>query len=145
MLKIIKAYEGSITSRIDNVGKVVRDVMNNIMSCCGPLEECTVFELTVVLNELVLNAVKHGNKEDESKRVEIRACITEDGFACFTIKDEGCGYDYKCHCSKTDAYGEGDICSITESGRGILIVRSLCDQVKVNSKGNKIVVMKKLS
>lgn len=146
MSKIIKTYDGSIASSINSVGTAVSEVISNIKATYGPLEEGTLFELSVVLNELVLNAVKHGNKEDESKKVRITAGVTENGFACLIIEDEGYGYDYECFCkSKADCAGEDDICSIMESGRGILIVKNLCDRVKVNDKGNKIVILKKLN
>ncbi len=145
MSKMIKAYDGSIISSIESIGAAVSDVIGYIRANYGPLGECTQFELTVILNELVLNAVKHGNREDESKRVRIKAGVTDSGFACLTVEDEGCGYDYDCLCkNKADCAGEEDICNILESGRGILIVKNLCDQVKVNDKGNKIVVLKKL-
>ena len=145
MSKIIKTYDGSIVSSLSSVSAAVRDVIGNIKAKYGPLEDCTQFELTVVLNELVLNAVKHGNREDENKKVRIKAGVTYNGFACLIVEDEGCGYDYECICKKKSCYAvEDDICDIMESGRGILIVKSLCDQVKVNEKGNKIVVLKKL-
>lgn len=145
MSKIIKTYDGSIVSKINCVGTAVKEILYNIRSKYGPLEECIQFELTVVLNELVLNAVKHGNKEDESKKVRISAGITENDFACLIVEDEGCGFDYGCICkSSADCTGIDDICSAMESGRGILIVKNLCDQFKVNNKGNKIVVLKRL-
>ncbi|NJD03152.1 MAG: ATP-binding protein [Ruminiclostridium sp.] len=145
MSKIIKAYDDSIVSSINRIGAAVSDVVDNIQASYGPLGECTRFELTVILNELVLNAVKHGNKEDEGKRVKIKAGITNSGFACLIVEDEGCGYDYDCLC-KSKAYytGDNDICNVMESGRGILIVKKLCDRVKVNDRGNKIVVLIKL-
>ena len=145
MSKIMKTYDGSIVSSINSVGVAVSDVIGNIQANYGPLEECTQFELTVVLNELLLNAVKHGNKADESKRVKVKAGVTNNGFACLIVEDEGCGYDHDCLCkSKANCAGEDDICNVMESGRGILIVKNLCDKVKVNDKGNKVVVLKKL-
>lgn len=145
MSRLIKTFDGSIVSSINSVGIAVSDIIGNIKAKFGPLEECTQFELTVVLNELVLNAVRHGNKEDESKRVKISAGVTNNGFACLIVEDEGGGYDYDCLCSSKAYCAEtDDICNVMESGRGILIVRNLCDQVKVNDKGNKIVVLKKL-
>lgn len=145
MSKIIKTYDGSIVSSLNSVGTAVRDVIGNIKAKYGPLEDCTQFELTVVLNELVLNAIKHGNKEDENKKVKIKAGVTHNGFACLIVEDEGCGYDHDCMCRRKACYeDDDDICDVLESGRGILIVKNLCDQVKVNEKGNKIVVLKKL-
>lgn len=145
MLKILKTYSGIFPSSIDNVGIAVRDVIDNLKSSFGPLMDSTLFELTVVLNEIILNAIKHGNKGDERKQVKITCGITEDGFVCFIVEDEGCGYDYNLICSNNlENSRKGDVCEIMESGRGMIIVKNLCDCVKVNNKGNKIVVLKKL-
>ncbi len=146
MSKIRYIYDGSFFSSINNVGTAVRDVIGNIQANYGLLAECTQFELTVVLNELILNAIKHGNKEDENKSVKIKAGITDNGFACLIVEDEGCGYDFGCLCKRKAECAEGDeICDIMESGRGIFIVKNLCDHVKVNGKGNKIIILKKLA
>jgi Anti-sigma regulatory factor (Ser/Thr protein kinase) len=145
MLKIVKTYDGVFPSSIDSVGVAVRDVINALVNNFGPLLDCTLFELTVILNEIVINAVKHGNKGDLNKFVKLSSGITEDGFVCFIVEDEGCGYDYNVTCINNYENSQPeDICDIMESGRGMIIVKNLCDCVKVNSKGNKIVVLKKL-
>lgn len=144
-MKIVKTYNRIFPSSINNLGIAVKDVLSNLKTSFGPLMDCTIFELTVVLNEIVLNAIKHGNKEDETKNVKITSGITENGFVCFIVEDEGCGYDYDFTCRNKFANMEvNDVYDVMESGRGIFIVRNLCDRVKVNNKGNKIVVLKRL-
>src|SRR5262249_53328310 len=49
-------------------------------------------ELIIALDEAIVNAVKHGNKNDSSKSVSIIAEFTTAGL-CFTIADEGPGFD----------------------------------------------------
>jgi serine/threonine-protein kinase RsbW len=145
MLKTFNIYKNRIASSIDGVCTVVSDLLSSLQEKYGPLEECILFELRVILNEILLNAIKHGNKEDVSKFVNITASVTKSGYVCLIVEDEGNGYDYKCRCTSRAAAEDGnDICSIMESGRGVQIVQSLCDKVKVNTKGNKIEVMKKL-
>lgn len=144
-MKIVNTYNRVIPSRIDNIGVVVKDMISNLKSNVSPIMDCTLFELTVILNEILLNAIKHGNKEDENKKVKISSVITEDGFACFIVEDEGCGYDYNYTCNNYfDCSGIEDVFDVMESGRGIFIVKNLCDSIKVNNKGNKIVILKKL-
>ena len=60
------------------------------------LDDCVKFELKVILNELILNAIKHGNKNEFSKKVKISVSISKSGYVFFLIEDEGEGYDYKC-------------------------------------------------
>jgi len=102
----------------------------------------TVFDLRVILNEVLINAIMHGNHEDASKNVKIDAGITENGDVFLIIEDEGAGYDYSEICSRNESLSEADY--MNESGRGMMIIKGLCDRVKVNKKGNKIVIVKKI-
>jgi serine/threonine-protein kinase RsbW len=99
-----------------------------------------LFEIKVVLDELLQNAIIHGNNKDSSKQVKIRTGINN-SHVYFIVEDEGEGFESNCIGQSESIL---DICDLKESGRGILIVKSLCDSVKFNSRGNKIVVLKRL-
>ena len=72
--------------------------------------------------------------------------ITENGYAFFIIEDEGEGFDFKSFIEKDfEIEDTVDIKHLKESGRGVLIVKKLCDKLKFNEKGNKAVVLKKLN
>jgi serine/threonine-protein kinase RsbW len=66
-----------------------------LRDCCGDLEDSILFELRVVLSEMLVNAIRHGNREDENKTVKIRAGIVDDGNLFIIVEDEGSGYDFK--------------------------------------------------
>ena len=73
------------------------------------------------------------------------AGITANGYCYFVIEDEGDGftkYDNQSCC--TGIVDIDDLYNLKESGRGILIVNSLCDKVKFNKRGNKVVILKKV-
>lgn len=145
-MKALVIYHNNIPSSIDRISGIVWDITDSLKANYGLLDDCTLFDLKVILNEVLLNAIKHGNKGDENKQVKIRAGISENNFVFIIIEDEGAGFDYGCHCKNRKAVDEeSDICSIMESGRGILIVSCLCDSFRINSKGNKIVILKKLA
>jgi serine/threonine-protein kinase RsbW len=109
------------------------------------LSEGSLFELKVVLSEIVLNAVKHGNKENENKLVKIAVFLVDNRFISFVVEDEGCGYDLEfVSKARQSILDEDNYLNIMESGRGIHLVNNLCDKVKVNSKGNRISVLKKI-
>jgi len=132
-------------SHVNNIGNTVADVLNFLRSAYGDIEKSILFELRVILNELILNAVKHGNHEDETKYVSIKAFVARGDKALIVVGDDGLGYDYR-----SILYNNlnDDICNlndIKETGRGILIVKSLCEKVKFNNKGNMVCVVKKLS
>lgn len=139
-------YKKCIPSCITKIGDTVVDVINSIVKSYGPIDECTLFELRVILNEIILNAVKHGNRQNENKLVRVYAGINKKGYALIMVEDEGGGYDYNCLCSGHGTIRDNyDICSFQENGRGIMIVNSLCDRVKVNARGNRIMVVKRLA
>lgn len=139
-LKVLKLCDLRIKSELCNVCNTVNKIVDFILECHGPLKEDVLFEIKVILNELLQNAIRHGNNEDSSKQVKIRAGI-DNSFVYFIIEDEGKGFDINCYGQTEDLI---NICEMKENGRGILIVKNLCDRVKYNSKGNKIVVLKSI-
>jgi len=142
-LKSLKVYSNLVPSSINNIGIVVDGLLNSLQNICGQLNDTTLFDLKVILNELLINAILHGNSENENKTVRISADIADKSELYIIIEDEGCGYDYTRLCSEQALHPcDTEPDNVCECGRGIRIVRSLCDQVKVNTKGNKIVIMK---
>lgn len=145
-MKSLGFYSSFVPSTINSIRIVVEELISSLQRKCGVLDESILFELKVILNELLINAIRHGNMEDESKGVKINAGIGAHGKLYIIIEDEGCGYDYVHTCNRLKPFCEDTQPSnMTESGRGILILRSLCDKVKVNSKGNKIVILKEIA
>lgn len=139
-----KAYSVKIPGCIDSVGTTVDGIMAYIFENSGPIDDCVQFELKVILNEIIINAVKHGSLDDQHKYIHIMAGIRHNKEFYLLVKDEGVGFD--CHCMQANNIAEEDldIANLKEDGRGIVIVRSLCDTVKYNRKGNKVLVVKKL-
>lgn len=140
-MKVVRLYDFSINSELCNVCDCVNSIVDFILDGYGPVKDDVLFEIKVILNELLLNAVIHGNKEDKSKLVKVRTGINND-YVYFIIEDEGEGFNINCYGRQDECL---DILDMKENGRGILIVKNLCDKVKYNSKGNKIVVLKKLN
>lgn len=136
-----------IPGDINNISLIVRDVINYFEGFCGGIEECALFELKVILNELLLNAIKHGVKEDKSRYVRVIAAIRKDNSVFIMVEDEGSGCDYDIilknenDCCSNPVY---DLCDAKETGRGLLIVKNLCDRIRYNRKGNRVAVVKKL-
>jgi serine/threonine-protein kinase RsbW len=90
----------------------------------------TYFSFQTSLLEAVENAIVHGNKFDDSKKVKIRLTV-EDSIIEVLIEDEGNGFDPECIADPTC----GD--NLTkENGRGIFFIKNLCDDFQVIGKGN---------
>ncbi len=93
--------------------------------------------LFVALDEAFVNAVKHGNKFDAGKNIRIVADITPKE-ARFTIEDEGEGFDVSAIPDPTDIEN-----LFKSSGRGVMFMYNIMDEVAYNEKGNRITLVKK--
>jgi serine/threonine-protein kinase RsbW len=93
--------------------------------------------LFVALDEAFVNAVKHGNKNDPTKLLRITAELSPQE-ASFTVEDEGQGFDI----------GEiPDPCDpanlFRTSGRGVLLIYNIMDEVEYNAQGNRVKMVKR--
>ena len=93
--------------------------------------------LFIALDEAFVNAVKHGNKYDESKCVRISAEVSANE-ARFTIEDEGEGFNVAEVPDPTNIEN-----LFKTSGRGVLIIHNVMDEVKYNERGNRLEMIKK--
>jgi serine/threonine-protein kinase RsbW len=80
--------------------------------------------IDLAIRESVANAVKHGNKFDESKPVEVRLTRSVGGFE-ITVRDFGPGFDPE---EIPDPTNPENL--LKASGRGILFMRSFMDEVE---------------
>jgi serine/threonine-protein kinase RsbW len=93
--------------------------------------------LFVALDEAFVNAVKHGNKFDSTKLVRIAAEVSTKE-ARFTIEDEGEGFNVAAIPDPTDTEN-----LFKTSGRGVLIIHNVMDEVRYNERGNRLEMIKK--
>jgi serine/threonine-protein kinase RsbW len=93
--------------------------------------------LFVALDEAFVNAVKHGNKFDAQKLVRITAEVSSKE-ARFTVEDEGEGFDVN---SIPDPLDPENL--FKTSGRGVLFIYNIMDEVKYNERGNRLTMVKK--
>ncbi len=105
-----------------------------------------VDKISIVLTELVINAISHGNKHDNSKKVHIEYSMTCKTIT-LTVEDEGSGFDESLIPDPTSANRletllENDDEEEYSHGRGVWMVRKFMDNV-VFSKGGKLAVVTK--
>lgn len=93
--------------------------------------------LFIALDEAFVNAVKHGNKFDAKKLVKVSAEVSTVE-ARFTVEDEGEGFDISAIPDPLDPEN-----LFKASGRGVLIIHNVMDEVKYNERGNRIEMIKK--
>jgi serine/threonine-protein kinase RsbW len=93
--------------------------------------------LFVALDEAFVNAVKHGNKNDLSKLVKITAELSPKE-ASFTVEDEGEGFDIREIPNPCDPEN-----LFRTSGRGVLLIYNIMDEVEYNAQGNRVKMVKR--
>ena len=96
------------------------------------VSEDTFANMMTCLNEIAINAIVHGNKLDESKKVIVNAEV-DSKRVVWTITDEGEGFDYD---HLPDPTAVENLENLT--GRGVYIVKQLADQCVFNAKGNEV-------
>jgi serine/threonine-protein kinase RsbW len=93
--------------------------------------------LFIALDEAFVNAVKHGNKYDANKTIKISAEVSTKE-ARFTIEDEGEGFDVSQIPDPTNPEN-----LFKTSGRGVLFIHNIMDEVTYNERGNRLTMIKK--
>ena len=93
--------------------------------------------LFIALDEAFVNAVKHGNKNDQHKLVRITAELSAKE-ARFTIEDEGEGFNVS---EIPDPRDPANL--FKTSGRGVLLIYNIMDEVQYNERGNRLTMVKR--
>jgi serine/threonine-protein kinase RsbW len=93
--------------------------------------------LFVALDEAFVNAVKHGNKNNPGKLLRITAELSPSE-AVFTVEDEGEGFDVQQIPDPTDPAN-----LFKTSGRGVLLIYNIMDEVEYNAQGNLVKMVKR--
>jgi len=88
-------------------------------------------DIAVSVSEIVNNAIIHGNKQDESKHVEIDLKIETDRVA-ISVQDEGGGFDPD---ALPNPVAQENL--MRDVGRGLFIVRAYMDEVNFNMIGGR--------
>jgi serine/threonine-protein kinase RsbW len=124
-----------ILSDLKNIKTVDRNIIYDMYS--KGFSEKEGSDMKLILDELLTNAIEHGNKYDISKKVMIKYRFNEkeEGIQ-IEISDEGDGFPI-------DIIRLPD--SSSERGRGIFIVRKIADEIDYIDNGKTVLVYKKRS
>ena len=98
------------------------------------LNEDAYGNVLISVTEAVNNAINHGNKNQNSLIIELLVFDNSTEF-CFSITDEGTGFDYK---NLPDPTAPENI--LKENGRGVFLMRNLADEVVFEEEGKKVLL-----
>lgn len=132
MIKVDFIYNGTVCSDLD----IIRNFIEEILKKLHPIveNEDTMFDIKLILNELIINGVMHGNECTASKCIKLLLEIKENKLK-IEVEDEGTGINYD-----FTSYNPDDLATC---GRGLVIVNGLSDEFYI--KKNKVVAVKQLN
>jgi serine/threonine-protein kinase RsbW len=121
-------------------------VLSDRLSALAGLDEDAAHWVSVALRESVINAIKHGNREDRTKQVTVELALEpREHPEQFTVEvlDEGEGFDPEVIADPLDPANV-----LKSSGRGIFFMRSFMDEVSIRRRpggGMAVRMCKKLA
>ena len=111
-----------------------REVQEAILRACrnAHFDEDAFFAVKLALDEAVTNAIKHGNKLDPTKEVEVTATVSPRSVHV-RVRDEGPGFD---RTGVPDPTLEENLDKC--SGRGLLLIEAYMTDVSWSADGRTI-------
>ena len=98
--------------------------------------ERSLFAVRLALEEAIINAIQHGNRLDNTKKVTVGFTLGEDKVV-ISVADEGEGFDPDSVPDPTLDENLG-----IARGRGLVLMRAYMDSVQFNRVGNKVTMTK---
>lgn len=89
--------------------------------------------LQLGLQEVLVNAVRHGNGGDPGKCLRVRRILTPH-WLVFQVQDEGSGVPAHARCATLPEQADA-LC-----GRGLFLIHSCFDDVRWSARGNRVQV-----
>ena len=96
--------------------------------------ESAIHQVKIGLNELIFNALEHGNQNDAAKYVAVLYKIESDALTMVVI-DEGNGFTLPNVPDPTEAEN-----LFREKGRGLILVQRVVSAIRLNKAGNGVMV-----
>ena len=101
--------------------------------------DCDIFGVQLAIEESMTNAIRHGNGQDESKRVFFRCKVNAEELWA-EVCDEGPGFN-------PDTMPDPTLPENLEvpGGRGLMLIRAYMTDVRHNDAGNCVTMVKHTS
>ena len=127
LVKVDMTIPGDINAISPVIEKVLAVVTE--MGCAAGRE----FEIELVLNEALTNAIKHGSAHDPSKQVQCCVACDHARGMLIVVRDPGPGFDPAS--IPSPVVGQN---LFSTSGRGIYLINQLMDEVRFEKGGTEI-------
>jgi serine/threonine-protein kinase RsbW len=114
--------------------RVIEEVLDE-MAAVG-YGERDVFGVRLSLDEAITNGLKHGNRNQPGRTVEVTWRVDAEAVLA-TVEDEGAGFD---PLGVADPYSTEGLKRL--SGRGVLLMRYFLSWLRYNERGNRVILCK---
>lgn len=114
-------YEGALQSDLHAISDLTGHLMVTLERFMR--DESTLFDVRLILSELLINGYEHGNRSNRNKKIYVTLKL-EDADITLTVRDEGQGFVFDCN----DPL-DPSCCS----GRGLMLVQKLADSVRIDN------------
>lgn len=125
-------YYGSVCSDLHTVKEFLDELILKLTGIINNKE--TIFDIKLILNELVINGAMHGNNCLDTKCVSLSLELVGNKIK-IEVKDEGTGINFN-----IDEYNPGDL---LYGGRGLVLVNGLSDELYIDK--NRVVAIKHIN
>ncbi len=131
-----RTVRGVLTSSLYEYQDFVLQVLDALVELGW--QEADVFGVHMALEESISNAIRHGNKEDLTKKVHVECQLSPHRFWA-QIRDEGAGYEPASipDCRSLECLEE-------PGGRGLALIRAYMTSVDHGDCGNCLTMEKDL-
>jgi len=123
-----------VPTNVREIKKVSNTILNALNG--SGATDSFLFDVRLACEEALINAVKHGNKNQKEKKVVLSFDIIDKGIV-ISVEDEGQGYNYQ---QLPDPRHVSNL--LRTGGRGLFLIRKMMDKVEFNQKGTKITMTK---
>ncbi len=131
-----KIFTRQLDSDLSLKNSLIEEILS-ILKARSLLEKEEETWARLCLDEVLVNAIVHGNKEDKAKKVDV-SLFVENRLWAVRIEDEGEGFSEEIvPDSECDEYWD------SEHGRGIMLLQSYMDEIWYYDRGNRVQLAKK--
>jgi serine/threonine-protein kinase RsbW len=116
-------------------GHVVQERIISLVESV-PFGDRDIFGIRLAIEEALVNAIKHGNQMDISKKVRVACRVTSESVR-IEIEDQGDGFDFS---EVPDPTADENL--ERPCGRGLMLMRAFMTSITYNDKGNRVVLVK---
>jgi serine/threonine-protein kinase RsbW len=131
-----RTHRRTFPSALDAYHEFVQVVLDELSELGW--NQSDLFGVHMALEESISNAIRHGNKLDPNKKVEVECRFSSDHFWA-RVRDEGAGFhpgDVPDCCSPE--------CLELPGGRGLALMNAYMTRVQFNEQGNCVTLEKLL-